>query len=134
MLVKSQNDLTLLYPAGLSISSPLTSWGRFSRPDKEKARQGYYRLNLTRSIPLGTTTASVVASEFIYNWVFIDVAPRYVLTDNGLQLAAKFLDAGCTLLQMRHYLTTAYRFPTNGQTKPFSHTLVQLLHHYVEEH
>ena len=53
---------------------------------------------LTRSIPLRTTTASVVANAFLDNWVYVYGAPRYVLTNNGPQFAAKFFDAVCALL------------------------------------
>ena len=90
---------------------------------------------LTRSIPLRTTTASVVASAFLDHWVYPYGAPRYVLTDNGPQFAAKFFDAvACALLGVRHYLTTAYHPQTNGQTERFNRTLVARLRHYVEEH
>ena len=65
--------------------------------------------NLTRSIQLRTTTASVVANAFLDNWVYVYGAPPYILTDNGPQFAAKFFDAVCALLGVRHYLTTAYR-------------------------
>ncbi|CDF38169.1 unnamed protein product [Chondrus crispus] len=89
---------------------------------------------LTRSIPLRTTTASVVANAFLDNWVYVYGAPRYMLTDNGPQFAAKFFDAVCALLGVRHYLTTAYHPQTNGQTERFNRTLVQRLRHYVAEH
>ena len=69
---------------------------------------------LTRSIPLRTTTASVVENAFLYNWVYIYGAPRYVLTGNGPQFAAKFFDAVCALLGVQHYLTTAYHPQSNG--------------------
>ena len=89
---------------------------------------------MTRSIPLRTTTASVVANAFLDNWVYVHGAPRYVLTDNGPQFAAKFFDAVCALLGVQYYLTTAYHPQSNGQTERFNHTLVQRLRHYVEEH
>ena len=88
---------------------------------------------LTRSIPLRTTTASVVANAFLDNWVYVYGAPRYVLTDNGPQFAAKFFDAVCALLGVQHYLTTAYHSQPNRQTERFDRTLVQRLRHYVEE-
>ena len=62
---------------------------------------------LRRSIPLRTTTASVVANAFSNNWVYVYGAPRYVLTENGPEFAAKFFDAVCALLVVRNYLTTA---------------------------
>ena len=136
-LVKNQKDLKLFPAAGplefvaMDLLGPLpkTAHGnqhvlvitdRFSK--------------LTRSIPLRTTTASVVANAFLDNWVYVYGAPRYVLTDNGPQFAAKFFDAVCALLGVRHYLTTAYHPQSNGQTERFNRTLVQRLRHYVEEH
>ena len=89
---------------------------------------------LTRSIPIRTTPASVVANAFLDNWVYVYGAPRYVVTDNGPQFAAKFFDAVCALLGVRHYLTTAYHHQSNWQTERFNPTLVQRLQHYVEEH
>ena len=71
---------------------------------------------LTRSIPLRTTTASVVANTVLDNWVHVFRAPRYVLTDNGPQCAAKLFDAVCALLGVWHYLKTAYHPQSNGQT------------------
>ena len=76
----------------------------------------------------------VVENDFLDNWVYVYGAPRYVLTENEQQIAATFLDEGCALLGLRHYLTTAYYPQTNGQTERFNWTLVQLLQHYVEEH
>ena len=89
---------------------------------------------LTHSIPLRTTTASVVANAFLDNWVYVYGAPRYVLTDNGPQFAAKFFDAVCALLTVRHYRTTAYHPQANGQIERFNRTLVQRHRHYLEEH
>ena len=89
---------------------------------------------LTRSIPLRTTTASVVANAFLDNWVYVYGATRYVLTDNGPQFAAKFFDAVCALLGVRRYLTTAYHPQENGQNEQFNRTLVQRLRNYIEEH
>ena len=89
---------------------------------------------LTRSIPLRTPTTSVVDNAFLDNSVYVYGAPRGVLTDNGPQVAAKFFDAVCALLGVRHYLTTAYNPQTNGQTERFNRTLVQRLRHYVEVH
>jgi hypothetical protein len=50
---------------------------------------------LTRTVPLRTITALVVAKAFCENWVFAYGAPRYVLTDNGTQFNAKFFLAVC---------------------------------------
>ena len=68
---------------------------------------------LRHSILLRTTTASVVPNAFLDNWVYVYGAPRYVLTDNSPQFAAKFFDAVCALLGVQHYLTTAYHPQSN---------------------
>ena len=90
---------------------------------------------LTRSIPLRTATTSVVANAFLNNCFYVYGAPRYVLTGNGPQFAAKFFDAIYALLGVRHYLTTSYHPQSNGQqTERFNLTLMKRLQYYVEEH
>ena len=69
---------------------------------------------LACSIPLRTTTASVVANAFLDSWVYVYGAPRYVLTDNGPQFAAKLFDAVWALLGVQHYLTTSYHPQSTG--------------------
>ena len=136
-LVKNQKDLKLIPAAG-----PLEFVAMDLLGPLPKAAHGNQHIlvitdrfsKLTRSIPLRTTTASVVANAFLDNWVYVSGAPRYVLTDNGPQFAAKFFDAVCALLGLRHYLTTAYHPQSNGQTERFNRTLVQRLRHYVEGH
>ena len=87
---------------------------------------------LTRSIPHRTTTASVVANWLLDNWVYVYGAPRFVLADNGPQIAAKLFDAICALLRVRNYLTADYHPQSNGQTERFDRTLVKSLRSYVE--
>ena len=87
-------------------------------------------MKLTRSIQLRKTTKSVVAKAFLDNCVYVYGATRYVITDNGLQFAGNLFDA----VGVRHYQTTAYQPPANGQTERFNQTLVRRLRHYVEEH
>ena len=70
---------------------------------------------LAHSIPLRTTTASVMSNAFPDNWVYVYGAPRYVLTGNGPQFAAKFFEEVCAQRGVRHYLTTTYQPQTNGQ-------------------
>ena len=89
---------------------------------------------LKGNIPLRTTTASVVANAFLDKSVYVYGALHYVLTENGPQFAAKFFDAVCALLGVRHYLTTAYHPQSNGRTERFNRTLTQRLRNYVEEH
>ncbi|CDF40922.1 unnamed protein product [Chondrus crispus] len=136
-LVRHQKDLKLFPAAGpldfvaMDLLGPLLKTAHGNRHVLVMTDRF---TKLTRSIPLRTTTASVVANAFLDNWVYVYGAPRYVLTDNGPQFAAKFFDAVCALLGVRHYLTTAYHPQTNGQTERFNRTLVQRLRHYVAEH
>lgn len=76
----------------------------------------------------------MVANAFLENWVYVYGAPLYVLTNNGTQFAAKFIDSVWALVRIRHYLATAYHPQTNGKTERLNTTIVQRLQHYVEEH
>lgn len=61
------------------------------------------------SVPLWTTTATVVAKTVLEYWVFAYGAPAYALTDSGRQFVAEFFDAVCAMLEAKHYVTTAFR-------------------------
>lgn len=65
--------------------------------------------------------------------MYVYGAPQYVLTENGLQFAAKFFDTVQALLGIRHYLTTTYLPQTNGQARRCIKTIIHRLRHYVEE-
>lgn len=86
------------------------------------------------SIPLRTTTATVVAHVFLDHLVYAYGAPAYVLTNNGRQFVPKFFDVICTRRGVKHHLTTAYYPQTSGQTGQLNKTIVQRLCHYVEKH
>ena len=88
---------------------------------------------LTRAVPLGSTKAPAVAQAFLENWVYVYGAPNFLLTDNGPQFVAKFFEAVCALLGVRHFMTTAYHPQTNGQTERFNRTILDRLRHYVAE-
>ncbi|CDF32213.1 unnamed protein product [Chondrus crispus] len=89
---------------------------------------------LCRAIPLRTTQAQQVAQTFLDAWVYPYGMPDTLLTDNGPQFTAKFFEAVCGLLGIRHVLTTAYHPQTNGQAERFNRTLATRLRHYVSEH
>ena len=89
---------------------------------------------LTVAIPLRTITAAVVADAFLSHWVFKYGAPKYLLTDNGKQFAAKFFDSVCGLLGVRHYFTAFYHPQTNGQTERFNKTIMERLRHFAADH
>ncbi|CAN8075930.1 unnamed protein product [Agarophyton chilense] len=107
-----------------------------------KTKKGYQHIleitnrcsRLSRAIPLKDTKSTTLAIEFLNNWVYPYCAPLYLLTDNGSNLASKFFEAVCKVLNIKHYLTTAYHPQTNGQVEGFNHTLVSGLRHYTEEH
>jgi transposase InsO family protein len=64
-------------------------------------------------------------------WVFSYVPPRYLLTDNGAQFAAKFFLPVCRELGSEKVFTTAYHPQTNGQVERFNRTIVNSLRGYV---
>jgi transposase InsO family protein len=86
---------------------------------------------LTRTVPLRTITAFNVAKAFCDAWVFAYGPPRYLLTDNGAQFAAKFFLAVCRELGIAKVFTTAYHPQTNGQVERFNRTVVNALRGYV---
>ena len=61
-------------------------------------------------------------------------APKYLLTDNGKQFAAKFFDSVCGLLGVRHYFTAFYHPQTNGQTERFNKTIMERLRHFAADY
>jgi Integrase zinc binding domain/Integrase core domain len=70
---------------------------------------------LTRTVPLRSTTAYVVAKAFCELWVFTYGPPRHVLTDNGPQFAAKFFLAVCRELGIEKVFSSTYHPQTNGK-------------------
>jgi transposase InsO family protein len=82
---------------------------------------------LTRTVPLRTITALVVAKAFRDAWVFCYGPPRYILTDNGTQFNAKIFLAVCRELGIAEIFTTAYHPQTNGQVERFNRTIINSL-------
>jgi hypothetical protein len=87
---------------------------------------------LTRTVPLRTITALVVAKAFYDAWVFSYGPPRYLLTDNGTQFNAKVFLAVCRILGIAKIFTTAYHPQTNGQVERFNRTIINSLRGHVE--
>jgi transposase InsO family protein len=87
---------------------------------------------LTRTVPLRTITALVVAKAFCDAWVFSYRHPRYLLTDNGTQFNAKFFLAVFREIGIDKIFTTAYHSQTNGQVERFNRTIINPLRGYVE--
>jgi RNase H-like domain found in reverse transcriptase/Reverse transcriptase (RNA-dependent DNA polymerase)/Integrase zinc binding domain/Integrase core domain/Chromo (CHRromatin Organisation MOdifier) domain/Retroviral aspartyl protease len=88
---------------------------------------------LTRTVPLRTTTALVVAQAFCDHWVFVYGPPVSLLTDNGPQFTAKFFQAVCAELGIKKLFTTAYHPQTNGQVERYNRTLIGTLRGYVSK-
>jgi transposase InsO family protein len=86
---------------------------------------------LTRTVPLRTITALSVAKAFCEAWMFSFGPPRYLLTDNRGQFAAKFFLAVCRELGIAEVFTTAYHPHTNCQVERFNRTIVDSLRGYV---
>lgn len=53
---------------------------------------------LTKVVPMKSTSAFAVAKAFVSNWVVNFGAPAVLLTDNGPQFRAKFMQEVCRIL------------------------------------
>jgi len=89
---------------------------------------------LAQVTPLTSTTAPAVANAFIDNWVIPYGLPVSMLTDNGPQFVAKFFEAVCLTLGLKHVTTTAYHPQTNGQTERYNQTLATRLRIFTGRH
>jgi transposase InsO family protein len=88
---------------------------------------------LTRTVPLRTISALVVAKAFCDHWVFAYGPPTYLLTDQGTQFNAKFFLAVCRELGITKVFTSAYHPQTNGQVERYNRTILNALRGYVTE-
>lgn len=89
---------------------------------------------LAQVTPLVSTTAPAVANAFVENWVIPYGIPKFVLSDNGPQFVAKFFEAICVLLGLKHLTTTAYHPQSNGQTERYNQTLATRLRIFTNQH
>ena len=89
---------------------------------------------LTRVVPLRKITPYNVAVAFVENWVFAYGPPEAVISDNGKQFAAKFLQAVCGLLGISNVFTSTYHPQTNGQVERYNRKILAMLRNYVNEH
>lgn len=127
-----------LIPAAASLA--FVAMNLFRPPPKTK-RGNQFLLVTTgrlcksvRSVPLQTTTDTVVASAFLDHLMYTYSGSAYVLTAHGRQIVAKVCDAASAMLGARQYLTAAPHPQTSGQIERFSETIVQRLRHYLQEH
>jgi transposase InsO family protein len=79
---------------------------------------------LTRTVPLRSTTAYIVAKAFCEHCVLTYGQPRHVLTDNRPQFVAKFFLAVCRELGMEKVFSSAYHPQRNGQVEWFNRTIL----------
>jgi Integrase zinc binding domain/Integrase core domain len=86
---------------------------------------------VTRTVPLRTVTALSVARAFVNQWVYVYGPPLSLITDNGPQFTAKFVQAACAELGIANVFTTAYHPKTNGQVERYNRTILAALRAYV---
>jgi hypothetical protein len=86
---------------------------------------------LTRTVPLRTISAFVVAKAFSEHLVFVYGPPRYTLTDKGAQFTAKFFIAVCRELGVAKVFTMAYHPQKNGQVERYNRTIINALRGFV---
>lgn len=132
---KSQRPLKLFAPTGPLDFIAMDLLGPFKKTD----HGSIYVLvitdrfsKLTRAIPMKSTTAPQVADAFVEHWVIPYGMPRQLLTDNGPQFIAKFFEAVCLILQVKHVTTTAYHPQANGQAERYNQTLCHRLRVFKE--
>lgn len=85
----------------------------------------------TRPVPTSITTASHVASIFIYSLVIPYGIPKYLLTYNAPNFVGKLYTEVCGYLGRKKLKTTACHPQTNGQTEGNNNTIVARIRHYV---
>jgi Integrase core domain len=70
---------------------------------------------VTITVPLRTFTALSVATAFCDRWVYVYGPRMSLLTDNGTQFAAKFLQEVCAELGVNKLFTSAYHPKTTAK-------------------
>lgn len=89
---------------------------------------------LTRAIPIPKTTAAQVDMVvFEYRLMPYGIL-NTIMTDHGLQFAAKFLAVLCASIGTKLIPTTEYHAQVNGQVERFYKTLVARLRHHIGKH
>ena len=87
-----------------------------------------------RTVPLKKISAAHIVQAFVHHWVFVYGPPVRLLSDNGTQFTARFLQNICRILGIRNVFTTTYHLQANGQVERFNRTLTSALRKYVGEH
>lgn len=78
---------------------------------------------VTRAGFTAERTADVLVNQYIPEWF----SPNTRLSDNGLQICAKFFQAVCELVGIRKIVMSTYYPNANGGTERVTHTMDQIL-------
>ena len=89
---------------------------------------------LTQVIPLRRIDAYTVAVAFVGAWIFEYGPPKTLFSDNGMQFAAKFFQAACSLLGLSNIFMSTYHPQTNGEVESYNLTVLAMLRNYINEH
>jgi hypothetical protein len=88
---------------------------------------------LDRTVPLTRITASVVAWDFMEQWVYLYGPPRHPLSDNGHHFTSGFFKTCRKAMGVQHIFTSAYHPQANGQVERFNRTILARLRALVGE-
>eukprot|EP00171_Calliarthron_tuberculosum_P022605 IDg22605t1 len=89
---------------------------------------------MVRAILLKTVSVFDVAKAFTRHWAFAYGIPKTVLTDNGKQFSAKFLQQVYRILGVKPQFTTMYHPKVNGQTERFNRTILSSPRRFIADH
>lgn len=89
---------------------------------------------LRSSIPIRTTTALKVASQFIDHYMIPYGGRHYLLFDNRPPFLANFFESISACRQVNHFKTMPYHLETIDQVKRFNSTLTTKIRCYLSEH
>ena len=89
---------------------------------------------LTQFIPLRRIDAYTVLVPFVAAGIFKYGPPKTFISDNFKQVAAKLLQAVCSLLGLSNTFKSTYHPQTNGQVERYNRTIFAMLRNYVNEH
>jgi hypothetical protein len=78
-------------------------------------------------VPLAAVSAADCAAGFFYGWVQRFGLPATITSDRGPQFASSLWSALCSLLNISHLQTTAYRPQANGAVERFHRRLKDAL-------
>ena len=76
-------------------------------------------------------TAADFAQLFIDNIVRLHGLPAEVISDRGIQWNNEFWKSLCSLLKIKHKMSSAYHPQTDGQTERMNRTLEEMLRAYI---